>query len=92
MSILSTIPERFRSEELLQCVHPGGEVTVDSVKDVGKQTDYFSYLLRLWRDSDDTALWRASLQSPHTGERIHFASFEELLEYLRRQTTASTQG
>jgi hypothetical protein len=64
---------------------------MDLVKDVGKQADYVSYLLRLWRDSDEPALWRASLQSPYTGERIHFASFEELLEYLRRQTTTSTQ-
>lgn len=65
---------------------------MESMKDVGQQTDYLSYLLRLWRDSDDTALWRASLQSPHASERIHFASLEDLLDYLRRQTTTSTQG
>lgn len=65
---------------------------MDSMKDVGKQTDYLSYLLRLWRDSDDTALWSASLQSPHAGERLYFASLEDLLDYLRRQTTTSTQG
>ena len=65
---------------------------MDSVKGVGKKGDYLSYLLRLWRDSGDTAIWRASVQSPHTGERIHFASIEELLAYLRRQTTKSTHG
>jgi hypothetical protein len=65
---------------------------MDSVKDVGKYTDYLSYLLRLWRDSDDRAPWRASLQSAQTCERIHFASLESLLDYLRRQTTTSTQG
>jgi hypothetical protein len=73
-------------------VHQDEEVAMDSVKDIGRQTDYLSYLLRLWRDIDEPALWRASLQSPYTGERIHFASLEDLCDHLRRQTTASTKG
>lgn len=51
------------------------------------QREYLSYLLRLWRVSDeDNPVWRASLQSPQTGERIGFASLNELFKFLRAQT------
>ena len=68
-----------------------GKVSMDSMKDVGRQPYYLSYLLRLWRDTDDMAVWRASVQSPLTGERIHLTSLQDLFSYLRRQTTASTE-
>ena len=48
---------------------------------------YLSYLLRLWRVSnDDRPVWRASLQSAETGERVGFAGLEALFEYLWQQT------
>ncbi|MGD8473015.1 MAG: hypothetical protein PVH59_02760 [Anaerolineae bacterium] len=54
--------------------------------------DYQSYLLRLWRvrssvasPSDEASIWRASLEHPHTGERVGFASLDDLVEYLRHQ-------
>jgi hypothetical protein len=62
-----------------------------------ERPDYLSYLLRLWRvrergppdgeppDSGVSA-WRASLQSPGTGERIGFRTLEELFAFLRGQT------
>ena len=61
-----------------------------------EQTDYFSYLLRLWRVTErgDTlrtgkqTAWRASLQSSRTGEKQGFASLENLFAFLRRQTGA----
>jgi hypothetical protein len=47
---------------------------------------YMSYLLRAWQASEDEpALWRASLESPHTGERVGFENLEMALEFLRRQ-------
>jgi len=47
---------------------------------------YRSYLLRVWRVSgEETATWRASLESPHTGERWGFADLDELVAFLRRQ-------
>ena len=47
---------------------------------------YRSYLLRLWRvPGADIATWRASLESPHTGERWGFADLEEMVAFLRRQ-------
>jgi len=47
---------------------------------------YLSYLLRLWRVSnDDKPLWRASLQSAETRERVGFAGLEELFDYLQQQ-------
>jgi hypothetical protein len=52
----------------------------------GEVRDYIAYLLRLWREtSGGSSRWRASLQDPHSGERIGFASLEELFGYLRRE-------
>jgi hypothetical protein len=49
--------------------------------------NYFAYLLRLWRErSGESSRWRASLQDPHSGERVGFANLEELFGYLRRET------
>ncbi len=47
-----------------------------------------SYLLRLWRnDCPAVTNWQASLEIPETGERIGFASLEELFAYLMDLTT-----
>ena len=47
-----------------------------------------SYLLRLWRtDEPGGSKWQASLEIPQTGERIGFASLEELFAYLIELTT-----
>lgn len=62
------------------------------------QPDYLSYLLRLYRvngDSDvqstlNKAVWRASLENPHTGERKGFASLEALFDFLREQAGATS--
>jgi hypothetical protein len=49
--------------------------------------DYAAYLLRLWREKGGGAIrWRASLQDPHSGERVGFANLEELFGFLRRET------
>jgi hypothetical protein len=49
-------------------------------------TDYYSYLLRLWRVKEgDRDLWRASLQDPQSGEWISFATVEALFAYLQEQ-------
>jgi hypothetical protein len=57
--------------------HPGG------------RKDYFSYLLRLWRASqEDGPIWRASLRRPGTEEALGFASLEALFSFLRAETGA----
>jgi hypothetical protein len=44
---------------------------------------YHAYLLRLWRvQYQGQTQWRASLESPHTGERQSFASLEQLFAFL----------
>jgi hypothetical protein len=56
-------------------------------KGTGVARDYAAYLLRLWREKGgELTRWRASLQDPHSGERVGFASLEELFVYLRRET------
>lgn len=76
-----------------------GTVT-ETAKGMEQQRRYLAYLLRLWQANDDeTALpkgeapgcwrgteWRASLESPRTGERKGFASLDDLFAFLRRQT------
>jgi hypothetical protein len=48
-----------------------------------KKPNYFSFLLRLWTVSDEAVpSWRASLEDSHTGERIGFATLDELSAYL----------
>lgn len=49
--------------------------------------EYMAFMLRLWRANRAAAPgWRASLESPLTGERRGFASLEALVEYLLQQT------
>jgi hypothetical protein len=48
---------------------------------------YISYLLRLWQTCDGkTQIWRASLESPGTGERRGFADLESLFDFLSAAT------
>jgi hypothetical protein len=48
---------------------------------------YLAYMLRLWQvDGEGGPTWRASLESPHTGERHGFASLEALCAFLREKT------
>lgn len=47
---------------------------------------YLAYLLRLWEVDDEAGpTWRASLESPHTGERRGFLDLEELLAFLEEK-------
>ena len=51
-----------------------------------KSPYYLSYLLRLWgagKGAEST--WRASLESPMTGERHGFASLKDLFAFLQAQ-------
>ena len=52
--------------------------------------EYLAFMLRLWRAGDaptpkQAAAWRASLESPHTGERIGFGSLTELFTFLTEE-------
>jgi hypothetical protein len=57
-----------------------------------EQPDYLSYLLRLWRVSDEEAVWRASLESPHTGQRRGFANLTDLFTFLEQEVNRARQG
>ena len=52
---------------------------------------YLSFLLRLWpvKENEHT-VWRASLESSHTGERWGFADVGALCTFLREQTAILT--
>jgi hypothetical protein len=61
---------------------------------------YEAYLLRLWQAQEGgSAVWRASLESPRTGERRGFTSLVELFTFLESEVcqviqdqTAPTAG
>lgn len=54
---------------------------------MNKQQRYLSFLLRLWQTDDQgQAVWRASLESPGSRERLGFASLDELFRFLETQT------
>ena len=51
-----------------------------------EQRRYAAYLLRLWRVNDaEPPVWHASLEDPHTGERIGFANLMSLYAFLEDQ-------
>jgi len=55
---------------------------------IGERQGYRAYLVRLWRvRSSGRLVWRAALESPHTGERQVFADLPGLFAYLERQTS-----
>jgi hypothetical protein len=48
---------------------------------------YLAYMLRLWQvGSGEEHTWRASLESPRTGERRGFSSLEALFNFLEVNT------
>jgi hypothetical protein len=62
-----------------------GDVTHEQ-RGPGEVSGYYSYLLRLWREKGSASIqWRASLQDPHSGERVGFAHLNELVAFLREQ-------
>ncbi len=47
---------------------------------------YASFLLRLWEcQVEQQTVWRASLESTQTGQRINFASLDELVAFLAQE-------
>jgi hypothetical protein len=50
-----------------------------------RKRGYVAYLLRLWQvDEGPEAPWRASLESPQTGQRLGFAGLGELFAFLEQ--------
>jgi hypothetical protein len=48
---------------------------------------YLAYMLRLWRvEAEGGPAWRASLESPHSGERVGFGSLGALFAFLEGKT------
>ena len=54
---------------------------------------YRTYLIRCWeersRDLTLPAVWRFSLEDPHTGRRRGFASLEDMVAFLRGELASS---
>jgi len=53
---------------------------------MNRQRRYLSYMLRLWETSNgEKQIWRASLESPGSGQRQAFASLQSLIDFLEAQ-------
>jgi len=51
-----------------------------------RRRGYAAYLLRLWQvEEGEDAPWRASLESPQSGERQGFASLGDLFTFLEKK-------
>jgi len=50
--------------------------------------DYRSYLLRLWKVSDNHERWQAMLEGVEDGERRGFSTLQALFDYLQGVTQA----
>jgi hypothetical protein len=60
---------------------------------IQKQQGYMSYLLRLWQiQGNQNPIWCASLENPHTGERLTFTSLPRLFAFLQDQCTGQERG
>ena len=63
---------------------------------MSEETDippYYAYMLRLWRsESQGRRQWRASLESPHTGERQLFSDLGQLFDFLSEQCESQASG
>lgn len=54
---------------------------------------YQAYMLRIWQDlNEPSSVWRASLESPHTGKRHGFTSLEALFDFLRQRADQQVDG
>jgi hypothetical protein len=52
-----------------------------------RKQDYLAYMLRVWKaHTDEGPIWRASLESPHTGERQAFTDLVALFAFLQERT------
>jgi hypothetical protein len=56
-----------------------------------EKNSYHSYLLRLWKDGDNTP-WRASLEDPRNGTQLNFAELKQLIVYLEKETGEELAG
>lgn len=54
---------------------------------------YVAYMLRLWRAGSRAGqpVWRASLENPHTGERLAFGDGNALLDFLTDLMAAAAE-
>jgi hypothetical protein len=60
---------------------------------MAEQPGYLAYMLRMWQVNDGgDSVWRASVESPHTGERHGFANLELLFAFLEEKTGELAQG
>ena len=51
---------------------------------------YRAYMLRLWHTPEPASGWRATLEDPHTGQRLAFATLADLEAFLAQPPADET--
>jgi hypothetical protein len=54
------------------------------------ESKYYSFLVRLWTSGNGDSTWHISIESSKTGEKQIFVNLEDLHEFFRNLTDASS--
>lgn len=75
-------------DKTLDTGYEGGPTMTDVESPTGQRSNYVAYMLRMWQagSREGQPIWRASLEDPHTGERMAFADVAALLAFLSEWT------
>lgn len=75
-------------EETLDSGDEGGSKVTERESPTARRSTYVAYMLRMWQagSREGQPIWRASLEDPHTGERLAFADVAALLAFLSEWT------
>jgi len=58
-----------------------------------EKRSYRAYMLRMWQIKvDGEYVWRVTLESSLTGERLGFAGLDALVQYLREVTAGAGEA
>jgi hypothetical protein len=59
-----------------------------------RSNTYVAYMLRLWQagSREGMPVWRASLENPHTGERLVFGDVEGLFAFLSELLASAAEA
>jgi hypothetical protein len=72
---------------------PYCELKMDERTPMNEPDAYQTYVVRLWRaQCHGVWQWRASLESPGTGERLAFATLGQLLAFLGERCDSQVPG
>ena len=78
---------QFRCSFVAVSLHSPAIIVIEGTRMREEHHHYTSYILRLWQVSnDEQPVWHASLEDPLSGQRMAFATLDDLCAFLREET------